>query len=996
MKNIITLCCFFTSLSIIAQTGPAGVGKTSNNPIWLDASDLKFTNNTPVSLWPDKSGNGNDFTQGTSNRQPLWLNYTKPMLRFNGISTYLYNGGAPGMNSNTLTQFIVADGVSGSGIITASAYSEHNSLVESWAFGGDFKTRVFNSSYQSKFVSNTASASPQIWSFSWDGAVNQNITGYQDGNNVGTTPNAANTATGNWRNVIGARTNYSSPFNGDIFEIINYSKVLNSAERKIVENYLSSKYGIAVATDLYAYDVNEGNELFGIGQEADGANLSARGTGKIEISNATSLSNGDYVLSGHNNSLITAINNDVPATLVGGTRIRRKWRVGVTGSPGKVDVLVDVTGMALPAGSYYLLVESNNGIFNDGGVVSYGPLVDVGGFVNFKGVSFADGDYYTIATDVPTDIFSIRSGDWATNSTWSCNCVPGAGDNAIVSTGDVVTVTTAVSVKNITIDGTLNTIQVPYFDVYGDYTVNATGAALHKVITFRGTKFQKLVNNSATSIDFNKMYVFNANNVGLNGGSFEVANSVKVDLGRLQNFASIFTFRSDATRTAVILESFGSGFDGHFVMERYFSGRTANWGDLSTPVAFSTLRQWDSDKTGTVTELYMSDVNGIDGRVGNPGDFYSVWEYNEILQKSDSITDTSYVLIPGRGIELWLGDNLTTFSAKKADIEGLPNFGNIIVPVSNTWNLLGNPYQSWINWGGISKPTLKNTYYIYNTNTGNFSARTSGAIPPQQGFWVESIGAGSVTFMEASKNSTGSSVFYREIEEDLEPIDFIETMLMIKSNNYSYSHELKLRLNNLASEELDEFDASFLPSRLAEAPSITSYSNSSNKKLAINSFNFKEEIIIPVAVQVGISGEHIIEAVNFEELKNDYLFMELKDLVTGKIYDVANNNEVLVDINKGDNPDRFELRLSNLVGQASETNNGINIYKTSQNTIIEFDNVDANYEISIYNAIGQEVIQTMSSINSDKLYIDNSKLPSGVNIITVKSIDGVVTKKLIY
>src|SRR5690606_500642 len=147
----------------------------------------------------------------------------------------------------------------------------------------------------------------------------------------------------------------------------NYNKILNSAERNILSNYLSTKYNIAIANDYYSYDASHGNELFGIGQEADGANPIAQGTGIVEFSNASALTNGSYLLSGHNNGSLTLTNNDVPASIAGGSRVRRVWRADVTGSLGTVDVVVDVTSLTLAPGQYYLLVESNNGVFNDGG-----------------------------------------------------------------------------------------------------------------------------------------------------------------------------------------------------------------------------------------------------------------------------------------------------------------------------------------------------------------------------------------------------------------------------------------------------------------------------------------------------------------------------------------------------------------------------------------------------------------------------------------------------
>lgn len=1010
MKKLFTLLLSIASYSLLAQTGPAGVGNSSNNYLWLDATDYLFTNvnNDQMSVWADKSGNGNDFTQGSSSLQPRFYNYTYPTFRFDGSNDYMVRGSMTGANSNTQTRIIVSQ-TSATGFIFTSAYAEHSSLMETWSGGGEFKSRVFNSSNLARVVSNPQSGNPQIWAFTWDGQSTNQITGYSDNNNSGTTGTAQNTASGNWRNVLGARTNYSNKFSGDIYEIINYNKVLNSAERNILSNYLSTKYNIAIANDYYAYDASHGNELFGIGQEADGANPIAQGTGIVEFSNASSLTNGSYLLSGHNNGSLTLTNNDVPGSIAGGSRVRRVWRADVTGSLGTVDVVVDVTSLTLSPGQYYLLVESNNGVFNDGGVVTYGPFADVGGLVTFSGVTLSAGDYYSIATGAQSNIFSVKTGYWDVGSTWSCGCVPGANDDVTVTAGHTVTTRAVESVQNIVVDGLLRTDAIQGFDVYGDYTIN--GNALHKVISFVGSSLQSVTNNSANTIDFRNLVVNNSNNVSITAGNFEVLNSAKIISGQLQNNGGVFTFLSSSSRTAVIHPGASNAFSGQFTIKRYVSSRNANWADLSSPVQSQTLGEWDSDPSGTVTELYMSDVNGIDGRVGNPGDFYSVYTYDENGQAYVPVTDTFVVLDVARGYEIWLGDDMNTFNAKAFDSRGTPNSGNVAISVANSWNLVGNPYQAWISWGALNKPTLQNTYYIYNTNTGNFDAKTSGSIPPHQGFWVESVGSGTLTFSESSKLYVSSSTFWRTAGEETtypsiddedfmnigeESYMFSEVKLKVYSDINSYSHELKLRGNNLASINHDYHDATFLPSRVYEAPSIYSYSANNNKKLVINSFNHQREVILPIAIEVGISGKYIIEAINFENFANDYVVMELTDTKTGKVYDLTVEKKITVVIDEFENGERFSLRLSN---NKSSTNSSmlsdVNIYKSNDVTIIELEH-EQNYTVSVYNALGQKIIEDQEVSNTDRFELQNSSLAKGLVIIKVSSVGGDKVQKLTY
>ena len=1001
MKNLyIFALSFLTSVSIIAQTGPGGVGNASNNAIWLDGNVLTYSTIPYIGTWPDQSGNGNDFVQSNSSQQPRRTSYYGfDALKFDG-GDFVRSGAIAALNTTNHTQYIVYNGnqANHTGILFNSTFTQSNQFFRTYRdAGGNLQSWVLKNTGGTIKNTTTNNSAFQIVSSIWDGGA-QTWTSYQDGTSFGAKGGANGNPSGNSQNTVGAAANNAYRFNGDIGEVIVYTAALNSAQRNIVDNYLSSKFKVTIANDMYAYDsgLSHQYELIGVGQEADGNNLVAQGKGIVEIT-ASGLSNGDYLFSGHDNVSLSQTTNDVPGSISGGTRITRTWRVGVTGSPGTVDLDVDVSSLPLSAGAYYLLVDAD-GVFSAGATL-YGPFVDAGGIVTFSGVSFADGDYYSIASSNGSIIQSVKTGYWDVASTWDCNCVPGSTDDVTIKSGHTVTARTTTNVNNLLIDGNLNSQQTGSFNVKGDYTVGVAGTIVHKTITFDGTAQQDLTNNSATTVDLASMVVNNAGNVTIQSGNFSVSNSLNVSNGQLQNVGGTFTFLSTASKTAVIVNGTG-GFSGNFIIQRYISGRNANWADFSSPVQSMTLGEWDSDPSGTATEIFMSGVNGIDGDAGG---FKSVYDYDESGQAYVAVTDTNFSLVPARGVELWLGDDFTTWNAKAVDSRGTPNFGNINIAVANSWNLVGNPYQAFVNWTTLTKPTLNSTYYIWNTNNGTYDAKTSGVIPPHQGIWVESVGAGVLTFTESSKTGSGSSTFYKLMEgqgEFAEPYEFVETLLRVKSNINSYSHELKLRLNNLAEEGYDQFDASFKSSPVLEAPSITSYSSNSNKELAINSFNYKDEVVIPVAVKVGVSGEYTIEPVNFENLNDTYKYIELKDKLTGKIYNLKYQVKggITFDMNEGDDPNRFTLRLSNLSNESSQLSDdgNINVYKTNNNTIIEIGNTDENYEISVYNSIGQKLIETIYSDGENEIFISNDKLPHGINIINVRSSKNNVVKKLNY
>ncbi len=996
MKNILFTTCLVLTFASFAQTGPGGVGNSANNVVWLDGNIVTVGTNPYIATWPDQSGNGNNFVQATSSRQPSIVTYYGfKGLRFDGGDWLRTGGGIGALDANTHTQYVIYNGYTANhvGILHESSYTQSNQFLRTYRNYGNVAAFVLNSTLGTVLNSTTNSSAFQIISSIWDGNA-QTFDSYKDGTSFGSKGGANGSPTGNYLNTIGASSSGSYRFNGDMGEVIFYNTVLNSAQRIIVDNYLSSKFKVTISNDMYAYDAALTHQygLIGIGQEADGNNLTAQGKGIVEFS-VGSMNNGDYIFTGHNNTNLSTNTNDVPASIVGGSRLSRTWRVDVTGSTTITDVVFDISSLTLPTGSYYLLVESVNGIFNDGGVVEYGPFADVAGLVTFTGVSFADGDYFTIATGSNAGIASAATGNWGTAATWSCSCVPTSTDNVTISLGHTVTATTTVNINDLTINGNLNTIQTGDFNIKGDLVINAGGTFINKTIKFNGSSAQTLSNNGVSTIDFATLNINNGSGVSILTGNFSVSNSISISNGPLQNVGGNFTFLSTATKTAVIINGAG-GFVGQFIVQRYISQRNAGWGDLSSSVANNHLRDWDSNPAGTARELYMCGVSGFSGSCGG---WNSVYSFDAATQTYPAITDTAYVLAPGTGIELWLADDDTLLYNTTFDSRGTPNYGNVAVPVVNSFNLVGNPYQAFVNFNSLTKPTINSTYYIWSTATGTYVAKTAGQIPPHQGFYVESVGAGTLTFTESSKNGSGASTFYKTTpQEDVEPYTFTEALLKVKNTQMNYAHELKLRINELAKTSLDEFDASFLPSRIVEAPSITAFSENSNKPLAIVSFNQTEEVVIPISVNTGVDAQLIVETINFENFTNIYKNVTLLDTKTNTIYNLKTQKEVPIEFTTDENDARFELRLSNEVTSSTSSNLNATIYKNQEFTIIEMNDFTDSYIVSIVNVLGQKVVDDFVNVTTNRLLIPNSSLPKGVNLISVKDKNNSIIKKLIY
>lgn len=80
--------------------------------LWLDATNMgAFNDGDSVPTWVDRSGAGNNVSQGTGLLQPIYktgIQNGKPIVRFDGLTQYLTGGNILGNVTGGFTFFIVA------------------------------------------------------------------------------------------------------------------------------------------------------------------------------------------------------------------------------------------------------------------------------------------------------------------------------------------------------------------------------------------------------------------------------------------------------------------------------------------------------------------------------------------------------------------------------------------------------------------------------------------------------------------------------------------------------------------------------------------------------------------------------------------------------------------------------------------------------------------------------------------------------------------------
>ncbi len=425
----LALCCAGAVWSFHVSTSSAAQ-IFANNTIWfradtgvLNPSNNPAANNDPVATWVDQSVSGFNVTQATAGKRPVYI-----AAGPNGLPTVQFdNSGGAGATDvlNNTTNNAVAAGSNRTVLVAGQAGATSNggtmftfrrstpvNTNSQMLFGGTFYVYSDGVTVNGD-IPNPANAtlneirSPFV-------SVHKSVVGSQIGvdlNGVQRTVNGGVVAsdTGTTGFNVGSRDDQPAgtfDWNGQISEVLVYSRVLNTPENVIAENYLSSKYGATLgANDRYVGDT-PGNgdydfEVFGIGRDNATTNLSAAGTvstgtagtGLALTELGGSLAAGEYVLAGQKNGANTLTD--------GGTRWSRVWYVDQTGS---VDTRLTFDfsdgGLVMPGNlpsTSFLLLYSPTDPFAFSAVNAAASIS--GDTVSFDLTSAAllDG-YYTLAT----------------------------------------------------------------------------------------------------------------------------------------------------------------------------------------------------------------------------------------------------------------------------------------------------------------------------------------------------------------------------------------------------------------------------------------------------------------------------------------------------------------------------------------------------------------------------------------------------------------------
>ena len=340
-------------------------------------------------------------------------------------------------------------------------------------------------------------------------------------------------------------------------------------------------------------------------------------------------------------------------------------------------------------------------------------------------------------------------------------------------------------------------------------------------------------------------------------------------------------------------------------------------------------------------------------------------------------------------------------------LTGNLNSGKVQVGVTQSgatstgFNLLGNPYPSYLNWEKVLNLDVTNASllqssiwyrtatfnsgtskfdYTFNTynSTGRIStpSSTTGYIPPMQAFWVRANNAGTVTFTNAMRShGDGASNLLKAPKVSTQKIIRFQV-----SNNLNNTDETVLYFDENAQNSFDSYDSP----KFADAISVLQiYTTAGTEKLTINGMNN-----IPLDTPIGLgfipdlATSFSIKANEITNLPSDVKVI-LKDNVSLVETDLTDGVSTYDFIPAETTTDRFSIILrapgtTTSVNETEKMKAQVFVNVTNQITIVAPEK--SNY--AIYNALGQILNEGLTSSNKT---IINNKFMQGIYVVKVSN-----------
>jgi hypothetical protein len=507
------------------------------------------------------------------------------------------------------------------------------------------------------------------------------------------------------------------------------------------------------------------------------------------------------------------------------------------------------------------------------------------------------------------------------------------------------------------------------------------------------------------------------------GNALNIIGLITVTAGTLESGGNI-TLKSNANGTAQVA-AIGSGgsITGNVTVERFIPSGKRAFRLLSPAVTTTTFisGNWQQQ-----THITGGASGGFDAtETNNP----SMYTYDNQAAEGVSgwtpIANTNATnLTAGVGYRVLIrGDktpsNITSASADNMNAaitlsatgtlktgtvplssSSTPSINNTTNSITNGHSLVGNPYQSAVDWHLVTKTGIEETYYAwapnmgtgaargnyvaYNVSTGNSGGGSVGQfIQPGQAFFVKNTGstAGTLTFEEADKATTSANVFRTANTPSLGVALYDPNELAIGGYPIDAT---KAVFSSDYSNELGLGDATKLE---AAGENIAWFRN--NTKLAIDAaapVTTSDELAMKT-MRLGANKNYTfkIETTNFDTALTPYLVDNFLNTQT----EITTSQAYLASFATTSNQasyseDRFKIVFQTSALSTDDFVKNIKLYPNPAKAGGSF-YIDGITEatVSVYNVLGQNIPVTVMSQGSAIQVTPSASLSKGVYLVSI-------------
>jgi hypothetical protein len=509
--------------------------------------------------------------------------------------------------------------------------------------------------------------------------------------------------------------------------------------------------------------------------------------------------------------------------------------------------------------------------------------------------------------------------------------------------------------------------------------------------------------NGVPTIDSNVSIPNTSNNPEIRSGTIARAGNITIDadasleVTQELNTKGLTTINSSSSNSGTFKVT--GTYSGYLVYQRNLSNAFSSWYLISTPVHNYSVVDFatqNSIQLGSGAEtsqnIALAKFDNSQALAADRWSYYTVGDTDH----HNSVTDTTEKLNTGQGFSTSLstaGNISFEGTLQTTDVTRAITLG--ASGVGTNFNLVGNPYPSYINSSIFmtNNTNITTTVWVWNQSVSDYQTKNLASdfkIAPGQGFFIEANSGANVLFEKISLSHESTNTFQKNTNPYIK--------LLIGSESAKRATEIYYLDKTTTS-----FDKGYdgkLFSGVSHPYAIYSHliSESNGHRYAIQSLpnsNY-ENMVIPIGINAD-AGKEITFSAEVLNLPAAYdVYLEDRETDTFTRLDAANNKYTIILTETSNGIGRFYLHTTQNALHVSTNLNSekINICITDNATLRIVGLPQGKTTVKLFNMLSKQLLNSSFTTNGTQ-DISLLQLSTGIYIVQLESEKVLLSKKII-